>query len=37
MRKKTKHSVDQKIFRRTAVKSKKINVEPRVFRGGTRL
>lgn len=37
MRKKTNKSVDQNVFRRTAVKSKKINVEPRVMRGGTRL
>lgn len=28
---------DKKIFRRTAVKSKKINVEPKVYRGGIRL
>ncbi len=28
---------DKKIFRRTAVKSKKINVNPKIFRGGIRL
>lgn len=28
---------DKKIFRRTAVKSKKINLAPRVMRGGIRL
>lgn len=28
---------DRKIFRRTAVKSKKINLAPRVMRGGIRL
>lgn len=37
MRKRTNKRTDERIFRRTAVKSKKINVEPRVFRGGTRL
>lgn len=28
---------DKKIFRRTAVKSKKINIEPKIYRGGIRL
>lgn len=28
---------DKKVFRRTAVKSKKINVNPKIFRGGIRL
>uniref|UniRef100_A0AAU8AZX7 Uncharacterized protein n=2 Tax=unclassified Microvirus TaxID=338099 RepID=A0AAU8AZX7_9VIRU len=28
---------DKRIFRRTAVKSKKINIEPTVYRGGIRL
>lgn len=28
---------DKKVFRRTAVKSKKINVEPTIYRGGIRL
>ena len=28
---------DRKIFRKTAVKSKKINLAPRVMRGGIRL
>ena len=28
---------DRKVFRRTAVKSKKINLAPRVMRGGIRL
>lgn len=36
-RKSTKRSVDRKIFRRTAVKSKKINIDPKVYRGGIRL
>jgi len=28
---------DKKIFRRTAVKTKKINVAPKIMRGGIRL
>lgn len=28
---------DRKVFRRTAVKSKKINLAPKVMRGGIRL
>lgn len=28
---------DQKVFRRTAVKSKKININPKIMRGGIRL
>lgn len=28
---------DKKVFRRTAAASKKINIEPRVYRGGIRL
>lgn len=37
MRKKRKKSVDSKVFRRTAVKSKKINIDPTIYRGGIRL
>lgn len=37
MRKPTKPDVDKAVFRRTAVKSKKINIDPKVFRGGIRL
>lgn len=37
MRKKTKRKHDNKIFRRTAARSKKINIEPKIFRGGIRL
>ncbi len=37
MRRKVKSSLDKSIFRRTAVKSKKININPTVFRGGIRL
>lgn len=37
MRSKTKYSTDQKVFRQTAAKSKKINISPNIFRGGIRL
>lgn len=37
MRKKTKPKMDNKIFRRTAARSKKINIDPKIFRGGIRL
>lgn len=37
MRKTTNHQTDNKIFRRTAAKSKKINIDPKIFRGGIRL
>lgn len=37
MRKKVKAKKDKKIFRKTAIKSKKMNVVPPVFRGGIRL
>ena len=33
----TKPKTDKKIFRRTAEKTKKINVSPKVMRGGIRL
>lgn len=33
----TNRSRDHKIFKRTAANSKKINVSPKVMRGGTRL
>lgn len=36
-RKIMKRSKDKKVFRNTAVKSKKINLAPRVMRGGIRL
>lgn len=28
---------DRRIFRRTAAKSKKINIDPKIYRGGIRL
>ena len=28
---------DKKVFSRTAVKSKKLNIAPKIFRGGIRL
>lgn len=37
MRKRTRPGLDKKVFRRTAVKSKKININPTIFRGGIRL
>lgn len=37
MRRKTRKSVDGKVFRRTASKAKKINIDPKIYRGGIRL
>ena len=37
MRKRMKPSKDRAVFSRTAKKSKKINVNPTIFRGGIRL
>lgn len=37
MRRRMIRGTDRKIFRRTASKSKKININPTVFRGGIRL
>lgn len=37
MRRKMEKGKDNKVFRRTAAKSKKINIEPTIFRGGIRL
>lgn len=37
MRVKLKSRKDRKIFRRSAIKSKKINVSPVQYRGGIRL
>ena len=37
MRKKQLKRKDNKVFRRTAAKSKKININPTIFRGGIRL
>lgn len=37
MRKKMPRLKDNKVFRRTAAKSKKININPTIFRGGIRL
>ena len=36
-RRRTHRKIDQKIFKRTARKTKKINVEPKISRGGIRL
>lgn len=37
MRKRMNPRKDNKVFRRTAAKSKKININPTIFRGGIRL
>lgn len=37
MRKRMKKSKDRKVFTRTASKSKKINIDPKIYRGGIRL
>ncbi len=37
MRRKVNARIDKKMFRRTAARSKKINIEPTVFRGGIRM
>lgn len=36
-RKRMRPAKDNRVFRRTAVKSKKINVDPVIYRGGIRL
>lgn len=36
-RKRMRPSKDRKVFRRTAVSSKKININPTIYRGGIRL
>lgn len=37
MRKRMRSRTDKKVFRNTAVKSKKININPTIYRGGIRL
>lgn len=37
MRKRMRKGKDNRVFRRTAAKSKKININPTIFRGGIRL
>lgn len=37
MRRQMKPKKDKQVFRNTAVKSKKININPRIPRGGIRL
>jgi len=36
-RRRARKRSDKKMFRRTAVKSKKINIDPKSYRGGIRL
>ena len=35
--KNTRKSVDKKVFKHTAATTKKVNISPKVMRGGTRL
>lgn len=37
MSRRSRRSLDRKKFRRTAAKSKKINIDPKIYRGGIRL
>lgn len=37
MRKAMRHGKDKKVFSHTANKSKKININPSIYRGGIRL
>ncbi|SFP13761.1 hypothetical protein SAMN05216343_103150 [Oscillibacter sp. PC13] len=37
MRKRMSKRVDKKVFRRTAASAKKINIDPKIYRGGIRL
>lgn len=37
MRKKMRRVRDKKVFRNTAARAKKINIAPKVYRGGIRL
>lgn len=36
-RSKVRGSKDKKVFKRTAVTTKKINIDPKIYRGGIRL
>lgn len=37
MRQSMPHGPDSQVFRRTAISTKKINIEPVIYRGGIRL
>lgn len=37
MRKKMPKGKDKRVFRNTAISTKKINVDPKIYRGGIRL
>lgn len=37
MRQEMQHNQDKQVFRRTAVNTKKININPTIYRGGIRL
>lgn len=36
-RRRMRKSTDRKVFRRTAAKAKKVNISPKIYRGGIRL
>lgn len=36
-RRRMRRSKDKKVFKHTAAKSKKINIDPKIYRGGIRL
>lgn len=36
-RRRMRKPVDRKVFRRTAARSKKVNISPKIYRGGIRL
>lgn len=37
MSRRMRHRTDRKVFRRTASRAKKINIDPKIYRGGIRL
>lgn len=37
MARRMRRRTDRKIFRRTAAKGKKVNISPKIYRGGIRL
>lgn len=36
-RRRMRRGKDRRVFRRTAAKAKKINIEPKIYRGGIRM
>lgn len=37
MSRRMRYRTDRKVFRRTASRAKKINIDPKIYRGGIRL